>query len=221
MSETNKMHRIGDNTLPCGSPSMAEEFASQITIFDAETSGFQNTSNQFIEFTSNSRLLGVLEQCIDPYGIEGLLEVIGYQGVTVFAHSHFLIFPFRHTQRPFCALVGLEVFCSSSFWLKFLKKLLSLTSNSLATFLRHSWRWLSADTLTVSCSLLHLASSEISLLNYPTASDCHSVFCLQCEDGHLYIGVLRNSSFWDGCCRYRETFPMFSKNADCIPVLRR
>ena len=127
------MNRIGDNTLPCGSPSMAQEFVSQITNFDAELSVFQNTSSQFIEFTSNSRLIGVLEQCIDPYGIEGLLEVIGYQGslFLLIRTSRYSIFVLYN--NLFVLLWDWKPSCYSSFWMKFLKKLLSLTSNSLAT----------------------------------------------------------------------------------------
>ena len=84
--------------------------ASQITDFYAELSAFQNTSNQFNEFTSISRLIEFLEQSIDPYGIEGLLKVDGYQGATFPALFHFLTFHFQPIQRPYCALVRLEAF---------------------------------------------------------------------------------------------------------------
>ena len=84
--------------------------ASQITDFYAELSAFQKTFNQFNEFTSNSRLIEFLEQSFDPYGIEGLLKVDGYQGATFPAHFNFLTFHFQPIQRPYCVLVGLEAF---------------------------------------------------------------------------------------------------------------
>ena len=78
--------------------------------FYAELSAFQNTSSQLNEFTSNSQLIEFLEQSIDLFGIEGLLEVNEYKGATSYAHSHFLTFHFQPIQRPYCALVGLEAF---------------------------------------------------------------------------------------------------------------